>query len=60
MDMSAAANDTDTNNDTNNNNNNNTNSATADWVYLVQGGVLRYGGETGPVCGRWTAQPLSH
>ena len=30
------------------------------YVYLVQEGVIRYGGETGPVCGLWTAQPITN
>ena len=28
-------------------------------VYLVQQGIIRYGNEKGPICGRWTGQPMT-
>lgn len=31
-----------------------------EYVYLVQGGSVRYGGEKGPVCGVWLAQPITN
>mmetsp|Transcript_19556 Transcript_19556/g.45580 ORF Transcript_19556/g.45580 Transcript_19556/m.45580 type:complete len:321 (+) Transcript_19556:972-1934(+) len=31
-----------------------------EYVYLVQQGVVRYGGDDGPVCGLWTAQPITN
>jgi len=29
-------------------------------VYLVQQGIIRYGNEKGPICGRWTGQPMTN
>lgn len=31
-----------------------------EYVYLVQQGVVRYGGDDGPVCGLWNAQPVTN
>jgi len=31
-----------------------------EYVYLVQQGVVRYGGEDGPVCGLWKSQPITN
>ena len=31
-----------------------------EYVYLIQYGVVRYGGKDGPVCGLWTAQPITN
>jgi len=31
-----------------------------EYVYLVQQGVVRYGGDDGPVCGTWKAQPITN
>ena len=36
------------------------NDAEGEYVYLVQQGVVRYGKEDGPVCGLWTAQPITN
>ena len=36
------------------------NSEDDEYVYLVQQGVVRYGGANGPVCGLWTAQPITN
>jgi len=30
------------------------------YVYFVQEGVIRYGRDSGPVCGLWTAQPITN
>ena len=31
-----------------------------EYVYLIQYGVVRYGGKDGPVCGLWTGQPITN
>ena len=28
-------------------------------IYLVQQGIIRYGDAKGPICGRWTGQPMT-